>query len=169
MHCTGPVHLGLKSVDHLGSPLIEREAVWVVPPHLSQKPRNEEEEDSVSVWSQRNVKDEEVVFSLHECALRAYEGKRIHNPEYNVYVPLEHLVPELLLTDLPDEFKMDRNQLEVNLDDYSTILGAGGAGAVYRGKYVIKPLTFVLSFSDCVFSLFIPYLCMFLSGTKENK
>lgn len=78
--------------------------------------------------------DETVDFPLEECALQARSSRTIFSNEYNTDVPLEHLVPELLLTDLPGELGMDVKQLEYKPEDYSTLMGVGGAGAVYKGK-----------------------------------
>ena len=78
--------------------------------------------------------DETEDYSLEECALRARSSRTIYSHDYNTDVPLEHLVPELLLTDLPAELNMDVDQLQYNPDDYSTLMGVGGAGAVYEGK-----------------------------------
>ena len=81
-----------------------------------------------------NQEDETVDFSLEDCALQARSSRTIFSSEYNTDVPLEHLVPELLLTDLPAELGMDVGQLEYQPEDYSTLMGVGGAGAVYKGQ-----------------------------------
>jgi serine/threonine protein kinase len=119
---------GLKNTDAMGHVLFEREAVWVVPEHLKKRQPDPEEPG-------REAEEEEVDFMLEDCALQARKSKTIYNAEYQVNIPLEHLVPELLLTDLPEEFKMTKDSLEYNPEDFGTLLGVGGAGAVYRGKY----------------------------------
>ena len=111
----------------MGHVLFEREAVWVVPEHLKKRQPDPEEPG-------REAEEEEVDFMLEDCALQARKSKTIYNAEYQVNIPLEHLVPELLLTDLPEEFKMTKDSLEYNPEDFGTLLGVGGAGAVYRGK-----------------------------------
>ncbi len=48
--------------------------------------------------------------------------------EYNVLVPLSHIVPDLLLSDLPKDLIIDTSLLDFNPKDPSTRLGRGGAG-----------------------------------------
>ena len=50
--------------------------------------------------------------------------------DYNVHVPLSHIVPDLLLTDLPKEFIVNTSQLDFDPKDPSTRLGRGGAGRI---------------------------------------
>ena len=98
-----------------------------------------------------------MTFQLDTCAAEALIGDTIICREYNVRVPLRHLVPDLLLTDLPADLQIDQSQLEFNPKNSATRLGRGGAGgrslettpttsvslslslspsgAVYRGKY----------------------------------
>lgn len=74
------------------------------------------------------------IFSLEDCAAAALIEDTIHCKEYNVDVPLIDLVPDLLLTDLPPQWHLDISRFEFNPADISTRLGAGGAGAVYKGR-----------------------------------
>ena len=123
---------GLKNTDPQGQVLFEREAIWVVPAHLRKK-RFDPDSTNGNITSGEEI-EEEIVFKLEDCALQARKSRTIYNAEYDTYIPLDHLVPELLLTDLPDEFKMNTASLEYNPEDFSTLLGVGGAGAVYKGK-----------------------------------
>ena len=120
-------------MDHYGKSLIERDAIWVVPPHLKMKKAcSPTEPDGNAVIA--NQEDETEDFSLEDCALQARSSLTIFSHDYNTDVPLEHLVPELLLTDLPPELNMDVTHLQYDLEDYSTLMGVGGAGAVYQAK-----------------------------------
>ena len=47
-----------------------------------------------------------------------------------VHVPLSHIVPDLLLTDLPKEFIVNTSQLDFDPKEPSTRLGRGGAGRI---------------------------------------
>ncbi|XP_021368576.1 leucine-rich repeat serine/threonine-protein kinase 1-like isoform X2 [Mizuhopecten yessoensis] len=47
-------------------------------------------------------------------------------------IPLEQLVPELFIKEIPQEYHMDQTRLKVQQD---TILGRGVSGSVYKGKY----------------------------------
>lgn len=96
-----------------------------------------------------------ITYQLDTCAAEALTGDSIVCREYNVRVPLRHLVPDLLLTDLPEDLQIDHSQFEFNPQDPATRLGRGGAGrelhqltpsscylclppssgAVYCGKY----------------------------------
>lgn len=69
-----------------------------------------------------------MTFQLDTCAAEALIGDTIVCREYNVRVPLRHLVPDLLLTDLPSDFQIDQSQLEYNPKDPAARLGRGGAG-----------------------------------------
>jgi len=77
------------------------------------------------------------IFSLEDCAAAALQEDVIECKEYNIEVPLIDLVPDLLLTDLPAQWHLDISKFEFDPMDLSTRLGAGGAGAVYKGRWVI--------------------------------
>ncbi|XP_060064083.1 leucine-rich repeat serine/threonine-protein kinase 1-like [Ylistrum balloti] len=47
-------------------------------------------------------------------------------------IPLEQLVPELLVKEIPQEYHLDQTNLEVQLD---AILGRGVSGSVFKGRY----------------------------------
>ena len=68
------------------------------------------------------------IFQLEHCAAEALVGDTILCPDYKVRVPLHHLVPDLLLPDLPAALKVDTCQFEFNPQDPATKLGRGGAG-----------------------------------------
>lgn len=55
-----------------------------------------------------------IVFDLDACAADALKGDTIVCSEYKVRIPLHHLVPDLLLTDLPPQLKIDSSQFEFN-------------------------------------------------------
>ena len=68
------------------------------------------------------------VFQLEHCAAESLLGDTILCPDYNIRIPLHHLVPDLLLTDLPTALKIDTSMFEFNPQDPATKLGRGGAG-----------------------------------------
>ena len=55
-----------------------------------------------------------IVFDLDACAADALKGDTILSTDYKVHVPLAHLVPDLLLTDLPPQLRIDTSQFEFN-------------------------------------------------------
>ena len=77
-------------------------------------------------------------FNLNICALAAVSHQTIYCPKHpDIPVPLNLLVPDLLLSDLPSELIIPSNELDFNADE-SNRLGEGGAGGVYLGKYKHK-------------------------------
>lgn len=55
-----------------------------------------------------------ILFDLDACAADALKGDTVVCQDYNVRIPLRHLVPDLLLTDLPQQFIIDTSQFEFN-------------------------------------------------------
>ena len=55
-----------------------------------------------------------IVFDVDACAADALKGDTIVCVDYNVRIPLSHLVPDLLLTDLPPQLRIDASQFEFN-------------------------------------------------------
>lgn len=101
-----------------------------------------------------------IIFDLDACAADALKGDTTVCSDYQVRIPLHHLVPDLLLTDLPQQLRIDTSQFEFNpkvrgqgvwwlvgvvleafvsvfvfFQDPANRLGRGGAGAVYKGRY----------------------------------
>ncbi|XP_047142009.1 leucine-rich repeat serine/threonine-protein kinase 1 isoform X1 [Hydra vulgaris] len=77
-------------------------------------------------------------FTLNVCALAAVNHQHILCARHpDVSVPLNLLVPDLLLTDLPSEFVISSNNLDFNTAE-SNRLGEGGSGGVYLGRYKDK-------------------------------
>ena len=69
-----------------------------------------------------------IVFDVDACAAEALKGDTIMCPDYNVRIPLSHLVPDLLLTDLPPQLRIDTSQFEFN----PKVCGVGcGQGVVF--------------------------------------
>eukprot|EP00731_Ephydatia_muelleri_P016582 Em0009g1006a len=129
---------GLNDFDVEGICLVQRLVMWRVPtqlcpPEVEQTPRRS------GGWNlfagSQEPHGEVLVFSLERCAAEALAGDSIQVHSYRVRVPLTHLVPDLLLTDLPDDMKVDHSQFDFNPKDPANVLGRGGSGAVYRGKY----------------------------------
>ena len=61
------------------------------------------------------------------------------DPAKNHTVPLADIVPDLLLQDLNPEFLLNSEDIVYNEDEHS-LLGKGGYGKIYRGKYQGKPV-----------------------------
>ena len=55
-----------------------------------------------------------MIFNVDACAADALKGDTIVCSEYKVRIPLRHLVPDLLLTDLPPQLNIDTSQFEFN-------------------------------------------------------
>ena len=94
-------------------PLVEKQAIWVPAPKGFRQPRPEEAA---------------VVFSLEDCAAAALVGETIVTPGNKSYVPLIHLVPDLLLTDLDEDLIIDKSKFEFDPKNPANSLGRGGAG-----------------------------------------
>eukprot|EP00117_Sycon_ciliatum_P014172 scpid4828/ scgid5452/ Leucine-rich repeat serine/threonine-protein kinase 1 len=74
------------------------------------------------------------LFSYEECSRAARTGRVITCPRHkDTDSPLENLVPELLLLDLPEQFLLKENDVACTRDEDSR-LGTGGFGTVYRGE-----------------------------------
>ena len=54
------------------------------------------------------------MYDLDACAADALKGDTVACMDYNVSIPLKHLIPDLLLTDLPAQFFIDISQFECN-------------------------------------------------------
>ena len=61
------------------------------------------------------------------------------DPAKNHTVPLTDIIPDLLLQDINPEFLLNSEDIIYN-EDESSLLGKGGYGKVYRGKYHSKPV-----------------------------
>ncbi len=55
-----------------------------------------------------------MVFDLDACASDALKGDTVVCQDYKIRIPLRHLVPDLLLTDLPPQLNIDVTQFEYN-------------------------------------------------------
>ena len=79
-------------------------------------------------------------FSLSVCALAAVGHDEIACEKHaEEAVALAHLVPDLLLSDLPPSLLIDRKQLDFQPTEKNK-LGGGGAGEVYKAWYRGQPL-----------------------------
>ncbi|XP_077376573.1 leucine-rich repeat serine/threonine-protein kinase 1 [Festucalex cinctus] len=81
------------------------------------------------------------LFNMEDCALAAAEGQRIACPGHpRDPVPLQELVPELFMTDLPARLFLEKDHLDYR-EDESSVIGQGGSGAVvYRARYRQQPV-----------------------------
>ena len=82
-------------------------------------------------------------FPLDTCAYAAIDHNEIiciKHPDQPVR--LELLIPEIMMTDLPQKFRITEESLDFD-PDTSKKLGDGGAGVVYLGR------TFICSFESC--------------------
>lgn len=79
-------------------------------------------------------------FPLTVCAMAAlrYDKFQCHN-HVDEPVLLAHMVPDLLLSDLPASMVLDKAKLEFEASD-ETKLGTGGAGEVYKAVYDGNPI-----------------------------
>ncbi|XP_054625561.1 leucine-rich repeat serine/threonine-protein kinase 1 isoform X3 [Dunckerocampus dactyliophorus] len=81
------------------------------------------------------------LFNMEDCALAAAEEDHIVCPRHPEQpVPLQELVPELFMTDLPARLFLEKNLLEYS-EDEASIIGQGGSGTVvYRARYRGQPV-----------------------------
>lgn len=107
---------GLNEYNDDGTPIVQREVVWLIPTVHNESAR-------VSPGSRKAM-----VFPLEVCCFLALTTDHIPVRSCGVSVPLEHLVPDILLTDLEPEWIIDRDEFVFNPKDPSTCLGQGGSG-----------------------------------------
>ena len=74
-----------------------------------------------------------VTFQLESCAAKALTDDTMLCQEYDVHVPLRHLVPDLFLTDLQEHLQIDYTQVEVDFQNTANHLSSGGAGVCGEG------------------------------------
>ena len=125
-----PSSKGLNDLDVEGDWLVQRQALWVPPQEVQERFRPDIPHTGPD-WSYSHADGYQqcvYTFRLEECALVGLLNSSILCSDYNIYVPLSHLVPDLLLTDLPPHLMVDKSQLLFNPKDTSTRLGRGGAG-----------------------------------------
>ena len=74
-------------------------------------------------------------FTLQTCAATALSFETIACPYHpDKVVSLQHLIPDLLMADLPCHLLVDLGQFKFEASDAQRI-GSGGSGEVYRGTY----------------------------------
>ncbi len=131
--------IGLEDLDEYGSMTVQR----VIPcPTCVSSFRHERlskylEDGSKPPDLSHHFRNSEFVqqFSLSVCALAAGGHEYISSEKHpDEPVPLSHLVPDLLLTDLPATLLLDKFQLDFVPSEHNR-LGGGGAGEVFRAMY----------------------------------
>ncbi|KAK1160778.1 leucine-rich repeat serine/threonine-protein kinase 1-like isoform X1 [Acipenser oxyrinchus oxyrinchus] len=80
-------------------------------------------------------------FNMEDCVHAAMELDHIVCPNHpSVPVPLQELVPELFMTDLPARLFLEKSSLEYS-EDESNILGQGGSGTIiFKAQYKNTPV-----------------------------
>ncbi|XP_053573569.1 leucine-rich repeat serine/threonine-protein kinase 1 [Bombina bombina] len=80
-------------------------------------------------------------FNMEDCVLAAVTKDFVQCPNHpESPVPLQELVPEIFMTDLPSRLVLDIGDLEYS-EENTNILGQGGSGTViYRAVYKHKPV-----------------------------
>lgn len=74
-------------------------------------------------------------FPLTICALAAMSHDEFQCPKHpEEPISLAHMVPDLLLSDLPSSLELDKSKLDFEPNEESK-LGTGGAGEVYKAVY----------------------------------
>ena len=69
------------------------------------------------------------VFPVHQCALTTFKKDQILCPKCQLNIPLNCLIPDLFLTDIPPKLHLDRSQIIRH-----ERLGHGGEASVYKGE-----------------------------------
>ena len=73
--------VGLNDDNVFGKPLVDRQAVWIVPSHLFVENLKGSEKRHASPG-----KTEDISYSIADCTLKAYKGEKLHVEKYNVEV-----------------------------------------------------------------------------------
>eukprot|EP00731_Ephydatia_muelleri_P005646 Em0002g1822a len=117
---------GLNDFLEDNTPIVQREVMWEVPPQYKR---------TTPTTRGGSPDCRMVLFPMEVCCSLALTSDTVVVKDYSVAVPLVHLVPDILLTDLPEELKIEHAEFTFNPEDPATRLGEGGAGTVYKGKY----------------------------------
>ena len=112
--------------------------MWKVPVQYTEK---RDVPKSTRPWDLLSGSQEpEAVYALLPlklCCFQALSCDTITARGFNVRVPLDHLIPDILMTDLPEELKIDLSQFEFDPDDPAKLLGVGSAG---KDGAILNPL-----------------------------
>ena len=111
---------GLNDCNIDGSALVRREVVWNVPAKYDKSTLNSDGSSSGG--------NTVVVFPLEACCHLALTKDNVTVKGCGISVPLTHLVPDVLLMDLPSELKIDHGEFQFNPKDPATYLGKGASG-----------------------------------------
>ena len=111
-------------------------------------------------------------FPLTVCAMAALHYDKVQCQKHpDMPVLLAHMVPDLLLSDLPASMVLDKEKFDFEASD-ETRLGTGGAGEVYKAFYDGNPIA-VKKFHSTKNARYscrlIIYWCQFfMHGSCEN-
>lgn len=112
---------GLNDCNDDGSAIVQREVVWKVPANY-QKPVR------ITTGSDVSPSGRTIALPLEACCYLALTRDHLVVKSWGISVPLRQLVPDVLLTDLPDELKINYDEFQFNPKDAASCLGTGGAG-----------------------------------------
>ena len=143
--------LGLCDIDVTGEPLIQRLASYrCSATELSEKKLTSQMSPLPAAAPRRTLQESRrvsnftspldnpvVYFPVGTCALAALAGH--HATWTSEQLSLAKLTPEFFLCDLPPSLLLEPKRLKFEVSK-KTLLGRGGAGAVYRATYDGKPV-----------------------------
>lgn len=105
--------------------------MWKVPPQYTTKLQAGDIKYTTS-WDLLSGFEEtdavHAVFPLKLCCVQALSSDTIVAEKFSVMVPLDHLIPDILMTDLSGDLKVDHSQFEFDPQDPAKLLGVGSAG-----------------------------------------
>lgn len=124
-------------MDITGEPLIQRLATYRYVSGDSSKKVSNHLQSPESFPDTSSLDTSVVHFPVSSCAMSVLTGTSA--PWNGHTIPLQQLTPEFLLTDLPDGLMLRPELLKFSASN-KTLLGRGGAGAVYRASYDSIPI-----------------------------
>ena len=123
---------GLHNVDGDGRWLVQHQVLWMVPSQYTRL----SQQDRAQGISSRSPSSEElnavcVVCLLEFCCAWALSHDAIIIKKFNVRVLLAHIIPDVLMMDLPKELKVEYNHFQFDPSP-SNCLGQGGFGKTHH-------------------------------------
>ena len=124
-------NIGLIGADIYGQDLVQQQVLWKVSPQYSIKLQESDLEYATSwdlLLGPEAADEVHALFPLKLCCIQALSSDTIVFEKFNVRVPLDHLIPDILMTELPEDLTVDPSQFEFNPHDPAKLLGIGSAG-----------------------------------------
>ena len=135
---------GLEDIDEFGEMMVQRMipcATCALNLSNNDLPKYATDPEQLTQISNLMRNPEHVKqFPLTVCAMAALRCDKLQCDNHlDEPVLLVHMVPDLLLSDLPTSMVLDKAKFEFEAND-ETKLGTGGAGEVYKAVYDGNPI-----------------------------